>query len=79
MGGDITNDQNSIGNNQAGLWDLSLVDNTDNAYSRHYCLRVINADGTELDAYRNYPQVITVQTDVTIRGGSTIRGSTTIR
>ncbi len=77
--GNITNDQLSIGNNQAGLWDLSLVDNTDNTQSRHYCLRIVNGDGSELDAYRNYPQVITVQTDVTIRSGSEIRGSTTIR
>jgi hypothetical protein len=77
--GDITNDQNQLSNNQAGLWDLSLVDNTDDSFSRHYCLRVINGDGTELDAYRNYPQVITVQTDVTIRGDTTIRGSTLIR
>lgn len=77
--GNITNDQNAVSNNQAGLWDLSLVDNTDDSFSRHYCLRVVNSDGTELDAYRNYPQIITVKTDVTIRGGSNIRGSTLIR
>ncbi|MGE5041730.1 MAG: hypothetical protein ACM3IJ_02400 [Candidatus Levyibacteriota bacterium] len=77
--GNITNDQNVLANNQAGLWDLSLVDNTDDSYSRHYCLRVINGDGTELDAYRNYPQVITVKTDVTIRGGSEIKGRTKIQ
>lgn len=78
--GDITNDSaTALANNRAGLWDLSLVDNTDDAYSRHYCLRIVENGGALLDAYRNYPQVITVKSDVTIRGGSTIRGSTTIK
>ncbi len=76
---DIANHQTAIANNQAGLWDLSLVDNTDDSVSTTYCLRLADSSGAELAAYRNYPQVTTIPIDVTIRGGSTIRGGVTIR
>jgi len=76
---DISNHQNTLGNNQAGLWDLSLIDNTDDSSSQTYCLRIADSSGADLSAYNQYPKVTTIITDVTIRGGSNILGGTNIR
>lgn len=75
---DISNDQNAIANNQAGLFDFSLIDNSDDSTSVTYCLKITDASGNDLAAYRNYPRVTTIPLDVNIRGGSTINGGTTI-
>ena len=74
----ITNHQNTLGNNQAGLFDFSLVDQTDGVTSKTYCIIVTNGDGSLLDSYKNYPQVTTPQTDVLIQGGATITGGSSI-
>lgn len=76
---DITNHNLTMGNNQAGLFDFSLIDNTDDSTSRTYCLIVANGDQSLLDAYRNYPKVTTIPLDVNIKGGTTIDGGTTIQ
>ena len=76
---DIINNQNAIANNQAGLFDFSLVDASDDAQSYTYCLKITDPAGGDLAAYRNYPKVTTIINDVVIRGGSTIRGGTDIR
>lgn len=76
---DVINNQNAIANNQAGLFDFSLVDATDDAQSYTYCLKITDPEGGDLAAYRNYPKVTTIINDVVIRGGSTIRGGTDIR
>lgn len=76
---DITNHNLSISNNQAGLFDFSLIDNTDDSISTTYCLIVANGDMSQLDAYRNYPKVTTIPLDVNIKGGTTITGGTTIQ
>lgn len=76
---DISNDQNAIANNQAGLFDLSLIDNSDDSTSFTYCLKITDASGNDLAAYRNYPEITTIPLDVNIRGGSTINGGTTIQ
>lgn len=76
--GDVTNDQLAIANNQAGLWDFSLIDNTDDSISQTYCLRLANSGGTDLSAYRSIPQVTTIHNDVVIRGSpntTVIKGS----
>lgn len=72
--GDISNDQLSIAGNQAGLWDFSLIDNTDDTQSNTYCLKVTNGDGSDLSAYVQYPQVTTFYNEVNIKGGTTIKG-----
>lgn len=76
---DISNDQNAIANNQAGLFDFSLIDNSDDSTSVTYCLKITDAGGNDLAAYRNYPRVTTIPLDVNVRGGSTINGGTTIQ
>lgn len=76
---DIYNHQNAIANGQAGLFDISLVDNTDDSSSQTYCLAMLDAGGNFLDVYRNFPTVTTIVNDVVIRGGSTILGGTTLR
>lgn len=76
---DITNHNLTMGNNQAGLFDFSLIDNTDNSISTTYCLAVVNGDQSLLDAYRNYPKVTTIPLDVNIKGGTIITGGTTIQ
>ncbi len=76
---DITNHNLTMGNNQAGLFDFSLIDNTDDSVSTTYCLVVANGDQSLLDAYRNYPKVTTIPLDVNIKGGTTITGGTTIQ
>lgn len=76
---DISNDQNAIANNQAGLFDLSLIDASDDSTSVTYCLKLTNSDGSDLSAYRNYPRVTTIPLDVNLRGGTTINGGTTIQ
>lgn len=76
---DITNHNLTMGNNQAGLFDFSLIDNTDDSTSRTYCLIVANGDQSLLDAYRNYPKVTTIPLDVNIKGGTTITGGSTIQ
>lgn len=75
----ISNDQNAIANNQAGLFDFSLIDNSDDSTSVTYCLKITDSGGTDLAAYRNYPEVTTIPLDVNIRGGTTITGGTTIQ
>lgn len=75
---DISNDQNAIANNQAGLFDLSLIDNSDDSVSTTYCLKLTDPSGNDLAAYRNYPEVTTIPLGVNIRSGSTIRSGTTI-
>lgn len=76
---DATNNQNTLANNQAGIFDFSLIDTTDQADSQTYCLLVFNGDGSPLDAYKNYPTVTTPITDVIIRGGSLIQGGTNLQ
>lgn len=76
---DVINNQNAIANNQAGLFDFSLVDASDDAQSYTYCLKITDPTGGDLAAYRNYPKVTTIINDVVIRGGSTIQGGTDIR
>lgn len=76
---DITNHNLTMGNNQAGLFDFSLIDNTDDSISTTYCLIVTNGDLSLLDAYRSYPKVTTIPLDVNIRGGTNISGGTTIQ
>lgn len=76
---DISNDQNAIANNQAGLFDFSLIDNSDDSVSTTYCLKVTDAGGNDLSAYRNYPKVTTIPLDVNIRSGSNIVSGTNIR
>jgi len=76
---DVTNNQNTLGNNQAGLFDFSLIDNTNDLHAHTYCLAVFNGDGSPLDAYKNFPTIMTPQTDVLIQGGSTIKGGTLIQ
>lgn len=75
----ISNDQNAIANNRAGLFDFSLIDNSDDSTSVTYCIKITNSDSSDLAAYRNYPQVTTIPLDVNIRGGTTIKGGTTIQ
>lgn len=81
---DITNLQNSLSNNRAGLWDVSLKDNTDNTQTRTYCLELVTGDGTggvngNLDAYLHYPKVTTFYNEVNIKSGTLIQGGTTIQ
>ncbi|MGE5041866.1 MAG: hypothetical protein ACM3IJ_03100 [Candidatus Levyibacteriota bacterium] len=76
---DITNHQNTLANNNAGLFDFSLIDNTDDSYPRTFCLAIFNGDGSALDAYRSYPKVTTIIKDVVIRGGTDIVGGATLR
>ncbi|HVZ12412.1 MAG TPA: hypothetical protein VG965_05260 [Patescibacteria group bacterium] len=76
---DITNDQSVLSNNRAGLFDFSLIDNTDGSHSHTYCLAVFNGDGSNLDAYKNYPTITTPQTDVLLQSGTTITGGTSLQ
>ena len=76
---DITNHNLSIGNNQAGLFDFSLIDNSEGSSSVTYCLIVTGGDLEQLDAYKFYPTVTTIPLDVNIRSGSTIRSGTIIQ
>lgn len=76
---DITNHNLSIGNNQAGLFDFSLIDNSDGSSSVTYCLIVTGGDLEQLDAYKFFPTVTTIPLDVNIRSGSTIRSGTIIQ
>lgn len=77
--GDITNDQNSLTNAQAGLWDFSLVDNSDQSSQKTYCIKMTNGDGSNLNAYNNIPKVTTIKNDVDIRGGTVIQGGTKLQ
>jgi len=76
---DVTNNQNTLGNNQAGMFDFSLIDNTTQPESQTYCLLVYNGDGSPLDGYRNFPTVTTPIIDVNIRGGTLIQGGTDLQ
>lgn len=76
---DVRNKQLSIANNQAGLWDLSLVDASDDSTSVTYCLALFDGGLNPLDAYHNYPRVTTIPLDVNIRGGSIINSGTQIQ
>lgn len=81
---DISNLQNSLANNRAGLWDVSLIDNTDDVQSTTYCLEAVTGDGTglvggNLDAYLHYPKVTTFYNEVNIKSGTTIRSGTLIQ
>ena len=73
--GDVTNDQNTLGDKQAGEWDFSLVDNTGGAGTGTYCLELANNDGSPLDVYHQYPEITFAKAGVLIRGGSIIKGS----
>jgi hypothetical protein len=68
-----------LSNAQAGLWDLSLIDNTDDSVTQTYCLQVTSGDGSLLDAYHTRPRITTIANDVDIRGGTTITGGTVIQ
>lgn len=74
---DISNNQNSVANNQAGLWDFSLIENSQQSGSHTYCFIITDNAGQFLDAYRSIPRVTTNQVDVLIRGGTTIKGGNT--
>jgi hypothetical protein len=76
---DVRNKQLSISNNQAGLWDLSLVDASDDSTSVTYCLALFDSGLNPLDSYHNYPKVTTIPLDVNIRGGSILNSGTTIQ
>lgn len=76
--GDITNDQNAIAGNQAGLWDVSLIDNTSDFLANTYCLKLSNGSGTDLSAYVRYPQVTTFYNEVNIKSGTVIKSGTII-
>jgi hypothetical protein len=80
---DVTNAQNAIAGNQAGIWDFSLKDNTDGSTSRTFCFRLANGDGTgglagALETYVRYPKVTTYYNEVNIKSGTTINGGVTI-
>lgn len=76
---DVRNKQLSIANNQAGLWDLSLVDASDDSTSVTYCLAMFDGGLNPLDSYHNYPKVTTIPLDVNIRGGSILNSGTQIQ
>jgi hypothetical protein len=48
---------NQISVNEIGEWDFVIEHNATS--STEYCFRVIHSDATELNAYENYPQLIT--------------------
>lgn len=77
----VSNRQLTIAQGQAGLWDLSLVDFTPAGTITTYCLRIVNGNGTTLNTYDFYPQLVsaTASNTVNIFGGTEIRGGTTIR
>lgn len=51
-----------INTNQDGKWDFSLKDNSAPS-GTSYCLRVVQADGTVLPTYSQYPEISTAVTN----------------
>ena len=54
----FTNSVASILSGQDGKWDFSLKDNSAPAGTT-YCIRAVKSDGTPLDSYSVYPEIIT--------------------
>jgi hypothetical protein len=48
----------AIPSGSSGLWDFSLT-NQSAAPNTPYCFRIVNSDGTELNIYDQYPEIIT--------------------
>lgn len=52
----FTNSVAAIGEDEDGMWDFSLVDNSGTA-GKTYCLRAVESDGTLLETYDVIPEV----------------------
>jgi hypothetical protein len=52
-----TNTVSAIARNQAGEWDFALKDNG-MASGSSYCLKLVKADGSDLNSYGVYPEVM---------------------
>ncbi len=57
----------SIVSSKTGLWDFSLRDNNAPA-STTYCLRIVYSDGSPLEQYQSFPQVVTASQVVKSQG-----------
>ncbi|MFZ5365172.1 MAG: peptidoglycan-binding protein [Patescibacteria group bacterium] len=56
----FTNSQAPVAVGQDGLWDFSLKDNTA-PDDKTYCFRVVKSDGSLLNAYSVYPEIMTAE------------------
>jgi hypothetical protein len=81
----FTNTQGAIPAGQDGKWDFSVIDSSAQA-GETYCFRAVDADGSVLDTYTQYPNVVVGNiaptiTNVAVNGGSDIaltEGTTTL-
>ncbi len=53
----FTNSVSDIASGENGIWDFSLENNS-SVGSKTYCFKATKSDGTDLDTYTNYPEVI---------------------
>lgn len=72
----FTNSVSAINAGEDGVWDFSL-ENYSSVGSKRYCFRVVKSDGTPIDTYTNYPEVIideelTFSLDATTKNFGTI-------
>jgi hypothetical protein len=52
----FSSSQGAIAQQENGIWDFSLVDNTA-PFNTNYCFRVVKQDGSLLDSYEFIPEL----------------------
>ena len=75
----FTNSVSAIPENEDGMWDFSLIDNTAPT-AKTFCFRMVESDGTVLDTYSQFPEVTSanggLSVDIVNSGGTPVASPT---